>query len=145
MAALKASVLDGSGKPVPAASVTVSALVASGARADELTVLTGTLPLAAEAAGLPGATFAPQGKVRTAVSDMPLPKLGSSIPNRPGRIQLKEVSTTTFTCRSTGGEMVIFETLMFAALATSLTRAVTTSASAAVVTTAVRTPSRAAW
>jgi protocatechuate 3,4-dioxygenase beta subunit len=86
-ARLSGRVVDGAGKPVQAASVTVSALVASGARADELTVLTGTLPLAAEAAGLPGATFAPQGKVRTAVTDMQGRFVVDEMP--PGRLRLE--------------------------------------------------------
>jgi protocatechuate 3,4-dioxygenase beta subunit len=86
-ARLSGRVIDEVGKPVSAASITVSGLAAGRAGADELTVLTGNLPLAAEAAGLPGSALVPQGRVRAAVTDMQGRFVVDEMP--PGRVRLE--------------------------------------------------------
>jgi hypothetical protein len=82
-------VVDEHGQPL--AGVAVSAVIAS-ARAgggDDLLVLSGILPLAAEAAGLPGQTLGRQGKMRTSTTDTRGRFALEEMP--PGRIRLDVV------------------------------------------------------
>jgi protocatechuate 3,4-dioxygenase beta subunit len=75
-------------KNQPMAGVSVSATMATGrAASDELTVLLGTLPLAAEAAGLPGQSMGKQGKIRTATTDARGRFLIDEMP--PGRLRVE--------------------------------------------------------
>jgi protocatechuate 3,4-dioxygenase beta subunit len=86
-ARLTGRVVDDRGKPV--AGVAVTGMTATGGRAaasDELTVLIGTLPLAAEAAGLPGQSMTRPGKMRTATTDPRGRFVLDEMP--PGRIRL---------------------------------------------------------
>jgi hypothetical protein len=62
-------VLDEKNQPMAGVSVSATTSVGRAGASDELTVLLGTLPLAAEAAGLPGQSMGKQGKVRTATTD----------------------------------------------------------------------------
>jgi hypothetical protein len=89
-ARLAGKVLDERGLPLPAVTITAVTLQGRGAAADELTVLAGTLPLAVEAAGLPGQSLSRQGKVRTTSSDATGRFSIDDLP--PGRVRL-EVSS----------------------------------------------------
>jgi hypothetical protein len=94
-------VVDERGQPV--GGVTVTAVTAGrAAGGDELTVLIGSLPLAAEAAGLPGQTMGRPGKVRTASTDargrfvldeMPPGRLRLDI-NQPDRLPIRKDPVT---------------------------------------------------
>jgi hypothetical protein len=82
-------VVDEHGQPM--AGVAVTAVTATGARtsADELTVLSGILPLAAEAAGLPGQALGRPGKGPTPTTDARGRFALDEMP--PGRIRLDVV------------------------------------------------------
>lgn len=79
-------VVDERGQPLVGVAITATTANARARSGDELMVLTGVLPLAAEAAGLPGQTLGKQGKVRTATTDARGRFLLDEMP--PGRIRL---------------------------------------------------------
>jgi Carboxypeptidase regulatory-like domain len=85
-ARLLGRVVDEKGQPVPGVSVTGMTASGRATASDELTVLIGTLPLAAEAAGLPGQSMTKPAKVRTATTDPRGRFVLDEMP--PGRIRL---------------------------------------------------------
>ncbi len=82
-ARLSGRAMDGQGKPLAGVAVSIVGLVGGN---DELTVLRGALPLAAEAAGLPGQTLARRGRARTTITDARGRFRLDDVP--PGRIRL---------------------------------------------------------
>jgi protocatechuate 3,4-dioxygenase beta subunit len=86
-ARLSGRAVDESGAALPGVAVTAVTMVGRGSAADELTVLAGTLPLAVEAAGLPGQSLVRQGKVRTTSCDGQGRFVLDDLP--PGRIRLE--------------------------------------------------------
>ena len=83
---LTGRVLDEKGQPMAGVSVSATTAAGRSTASDELTVLLGTLPLAAEAAGLPGQTMGKQGKMRTATTDPKGRFLIDEMP--PGRLRV---------------------------------------------------------
>ena len=97
-------VVDERGQPLAGVSVTgMSSNGKAAAASEELTVLLGTLPLAAEAAGLPGQTMTRQGKVRTATTDARGRFILDEMP--PGSIRLEATHPDRLPARREGIEL----------------------------------------
>jgi protocatechuate 3,4-dioxygenase beta subunit len=83
---LTGRVLDEKNQPVAGVSVSATTAAGRASGSDELTVLLGTLPLAAEAAGLPGQSLGKPGKLRSATTDARGRFLIDEMP--PGRVRV---------------------------------------------------------
>jgi protocatechuate 3,4-dioxygenase beta subunit len=85
---LTGRVVDEKGQPVAGVGVTAASAGARARGSDELMVMTGVLPLAAEAAGLPGQSVGRRGKVRTATTDARGRFLLDEMPPGPVRVEI---------------------------------------------------------